>query len=115
MSRRDWFPGLVIGAWSGFLLVYGPVVGVALFLAFGVPALVRRSTPAIGGLLVGSGATILTMLGLAQASCLGLIGMGDGACTPPDLTGWLLVGSAMATAGLALSVSAARAGSRRGR
>ena len=34
--RRDWFAGLVLGAWAGFALVYFAIVGAVLilFMAF---------------------------------------------------------------------------------
>ncbi len=86
--RRDWFAGLVLGAWTGFCLVYFAIVGVVLFVGFAIGASIGRSRAAIGGLLVGAGAVTLVMLALANANC-------DSGCTPPDLTGWLVAGSAI--------------------
>ncbi|HEX2756314.1 MAG TPA: hypothetical protein VHM48_12670 [Candidatus Limnocylindrales bacterium] len=110
--RRDWLAGCTVGAWTGFALVYAPVVGAVLFVAFAVPAAIGRSLAAIGGLLVGSGAVMLLMIALANWNCAGLFAGNDSGCTPPDLTGWLVAGAAMALLGGVLTVLAI-VGSRR--
>jgi hypothetical protein len=97
--RRDWFAGVVVGAWTGFSLVYVAIVGAVLFVGFVVGAAIGRSMVAIGGQFIGAGAVILLMLALANANC-------DSGCTPPDLTGWLVAGSAMATVGSLITVVA---------
>jgi hypothetical protein len=91
--RINWFAGLVLGAWTGFCLVYFAIVGAVLFVGFAIGASIGRSREALGGLRVGAGTVILVMLALANANC-------DGGCTPPDLTGWLVTGYVMTTAGL---------------
>jgi hypothetical protein len=104
--RRDWFAGLVAGAWIGFALVYFAIVGAVLFVGFAVGASIARSLAAVGGLLVGAGGVMLPMLALANWNCAGNFGTDDGACTPPDLTGWLVAGSAMAIIGFGVTVVA---------
>ena len=107
--RRDWFAGLVLGAWAGFALVYFAIVGAVLIVGFAIRATIARSVAALGGMLLGVGALLLIMLGLANANCAGNFGEHDGGCTPPDLTGFLVAGSAMALTGISLTVRAVRA------
>ena len=95
--RGNWLAGLTVGAWAGFFLVYFPVVGAVLFLGFTIGAAIGRSLEAMAGLLVGAGAAILLMLALANSNC-------QSGCTPPDLTGFVVVGSAMALIGAALTL-----------
>ena len=99
-QRRDWLAGCVVGAWSGFGLVYAPVYGIVLMLAFAIPAVIGRTRlAAIGGLLGASGGMILLILGLANLNCAALYSGNGGGCTPADLTGWLVAGLAMVLAG----------------
>ena len=104
--RRDWLAGLVVGAWAGFLLVYGLVLGLVLGAAFAIAAAIGRSMAAIGGLFLGAGGVLLMIIGLANANCVGLFAHEDGACTPPDLTAFVAAGLSMAFIG---SVATARA------
>jgi hypothetical protein len=99
MNRRDWLAGLVVGAWAGFLLVYGPVLGLLLVLMCAISAAMARSMSAIGGLLLGAGVILLVIIALANANCTGLFAHEDDACTPPDLTGFVIAGSAMVLLG----------------
>jgi hypothetical protein len=112
--RRDWLAGLVVGAWAGFCLVYFPIIGAVLLVGFSIGAAIARSPAADGGLLAGAGGLILLMLALANWNCAGNYGLHDGACTPPDLTRFLIEGSAMALGGGIVTVLA-RVTSRRAR
>ena len=100
--RRDWLAGLTVGAWAGFSLVYFSIIGLALLLGFAGGAALGRSWAAGGGLLLAAGAVILLMLGLATSRC-------DAGCSPPDLTGFVVAGSAMALIGAVLTVQAVAA------
>jgi hypothetical protein len=102
--RGDWLAGSVAGAWIGFLLGYGFVVGAVLFVGFAIAAARARSLVAIGGVLLGSGGVMLLMVGLANANCTGTFGQRHGACTPPDLSGLLVAGLVLAVAGIVLTV-----------
>jgi hypothetical protein len=107
MRRRDGLAGLTLGAWAGFLLIYGVVGGVALMLAFGVVAWRRRSWAALGGMFIGAGGLLILVLSLANLNCSGLYGSEGGSCASPDLTGLLLMGLLLLAVGAALSVLAA--------
>jgi hypothetical protein len=104
--RRDWLAGLVVGAWAGFYLVYFPFIGAVLIVGFSIGAAIGRSLAADGGLLAGAGGLILMMLALLKWNCAGNYGLQDGACTPPDLTGFLIEGSALALGGGIVTVLA---------
>jgi hypothetical protein len=107
-QRRDWLAGCVAGVWTGFLLVYGFIVGAVLFMGFAIAAARARSLIAFGGMLLGSGGILLLILGLADANCAGNFGQRDGACTPPDLSGLLIAGFVLASAGIVLTIHAMR-------
>jgi hypothetical protein len=49
---------------------------------------------------------IVLMLALANWNCVANYGLHDRACTPPDLTGFLIEGSAMALGGGIVTVLA---------
>jgi hypothetical protein len=106
--RRDWFAGFVLGAWIGFSLVYFAVVGAVLLIGFAIGAAIGRSSAALGGVLLGAGALLLLILALANANCTGLFDHGEGGCTPPDLTGFLVAGLAMTVMGGLLTIGALR-------
>ncbi len=108
MTRRDWFAAFVLGAWAGFLLVYGVVLGLALIATFAALAWRRRSEAAIGGLLTGADGSLLLILSLANLNCSGLADGGGGSCTPPDLTGWFVSGWLLVLVGVGLTTRAAR-------
>jgi len=108
-QRRAWLAGLVVGAWAGFLLVYGLVLGMLLVLAFAILAAIgRRSMAAIGGLLLGAGAILLMIIALANVNCTGLFAHENDACTAPDLTGYVVAGSEMALIGGAFTALSIR-------
>jgi hypothetical protein len=107
MTGHDWFAGLVLGAWAGFLLIYGVVIGLALIVTFTVLAGIRRSAAAIGGLLAGAGGSLLVILALANLNCAGAFASDGESCTPPDLTGWFVTGSLLALVGVGLTVRVA--------
>lgn len=100
MIDRRWFPGFVIGVWSGFLLIYGPVIGVLMALAFAAGAFRARAPSAIGGLLIGIGGILLFVLLLLNVNCAGNYGSSEEGCTPPDLTGWLVLAMGCVIGGL---------------
>jgi uncharacterized membrane protein len=104
--RRDWFAGVVLGAWIGFSLIYFAIVGAVLLIGFAIGAAIARSLAALGGVLLGAGALLLLILALANANCAGLFDHDEGGCTPPDLTGFLVAGLAMALVGGVLTIRA---------
>jgi hypothetical protein len=104
--RRDSFAGFVLGAWIGFALVYFAIVGAVLLIGFAIGAALGRSLAALGGVLLGAGALLLLILALANANCAGLFDHGEDACTPPDLTGFLVAGLGMTLIGGVLTVRA---------
>jgi hypothetical protein len=104
--RREWLAGAVVGAWGGFLLVEGPVVGLALLAAFGAGAVTARSAAAAAGLLAATGGVILLMFLLVNLNCIGLYGGTGDECTPPDVTWWFGVGSLLTVIGVGLTGAA---------
>jgi hypothetical protein len=104
--RGDWLAGCVLGAWSGFSLVYVPPFGAILFVAFLIPAAILRAPAAIPGLLVGSGGVMLQVIALATWSCTNVNSRAGESCTPPDVTGLLVAGFAMVLIGGALTARA---------
>ena len=104
--RGDWLAGCVLGTWAGFCSVYVPVFGLILFVVFAVPALILRSLPATTGLLVGTGSMMLLVIALANWSCAQDNARAGESCTPPDLTPWLVAGSAIVIAGGVLTIRA---------
>jgi hypothetical protein len=106
--RGDWLAGCVLGTWAGFCAVYVPAFGLILFVVFAVPALIFRSLPAMTGLLFGTGSMALLVIALANWSCAQDNARAGESCTSPDLTGFLVAGSAMAIAGGILTVRAIR-------
>jgi hypothetical protein len=86
--------------------VYVPPLGAILFVLFAVPAAIVRSLAAIEGLLTGAGGLMLLVIGLATWHCAQTNARQDEGCTPPDLTGFLIVGSAMTITGSALTILA---------
>jgi hypothetical protein len=107
-TRADWLAGLTVGFGGGFLLIYGPPIGALIIVGFGGPSVVRRAAAPLAGLLVGSGAVILTMLALANANCAGNYGSPEGPCTPADLTGWFATGGTLLVVGWITTVVAVR-------
>jgi uncharacterized membrane protein len=106
-QRPSWLGGLVVGAVAGFLSLELPLVGWVLFVAFAAVALLAGPRLAgLGGLLIGTGTIVLALVTVADARCRQSNGPGEG-CTPPDMTPWLVIGLAMAVAGVILSLVAA--------
>ena len=110
--RGDWLAGCVLGTWAGFCAVYVPPIGLMLFVLFALPGAILRSFPALSGLLVGTGAMMLTVIALANWSCAQDNARAGESCTPPDLTAWLVAGSVLAIAG-GIPTARAVVGSRR--
>jgi hypothetical protein len=106
--RGDWLAGCVLGTWAGFCAVYVPPFGLILFLAFAVPAMIIRSLAETSGLLLGTGAMMLWVIALANWNCAQDNARAGESCSPPDLTGFVMVGSAMGLIGGVLTVRALR-------
>jgi hypothetical protein len=113
--RGDWLAGCVLGTWAGFFALYVPTFGVILFVLFAVPAMILRSLVALTGLLIGTGTMTLLVIALANGNCVQDNARPGESCTPPDLTAWLVAGSAMAIAGGVLTARAVVASRRRRR
>jgi hypothetical protein len=106
--RGDWLAGCVLGTWAGFCALYVPPFGLILFVLFAVPAVILRSLAAATGLLVGTGAMMLLVIGLANWNCAQDNARAGESCTPPDLTGFVVAGSVLALTGGVLTVRAIR-------
>lgn len=105
MIDRRWFPGFVIGVWSGFLLIYGPVIGLLLAAAFAVGAARARAPSAIAGLFLGIAGILGLVILLIHLNCTGLYDSGPEGCTPPDQTVRAAVAATAAVAGLIVLIA----------
>jgi hypothetical protein len=102
-ARRDWLAAFVLGAWTGFCLVYFAIVGAVLVVGFAIGAAIGRSLAAIGGLLFGAGGVMILMLALANWRCTQDNARANEGCSSPDLTGFLVAGALMALSGAVLT------------
>jgi hypothetical protein len=101
----------VIGLAAGLVVGLGTLVAGYLAALFGLVAIIaatrlpRREATA-AGLLLGLGGAWILLLLRADLAC----GVD---CTGPDLTGWYVVGAALAVLGAILTVRAARSATMR--
>ena len=103
--RRGWLPGFVVGVVAGFLSLELPPLGWLIAAAFAVPALiVGPRVASIGGLLTGSGAIWLVLLGRVGLMCRAPDG--EIGCQAPGIEPWLAAGGVQLAVGLALTVIA---------
>lgn len=100
--RGDWLAGGFLGSWSGLDLVYGPPLGALLLVAFVLMALILRTSAGVAGVCIGSGGVMLLLIALASRNCA------NDAVALPDLTGFAVVGAAIALIGATLSVRIVR-------
>jgi hypothetical protein len=106
-SATGWLAGLVVGVGAGALSLSIPVIGWQIAVAYAIGGVLSRSTAsAMGGFLIGGGASWTALFLAADARCLAETGIGR-SCSQPDATPWLAVGFGMLLAGVALSLWAA--------
>lgn len=101
-ARSSWFVGFVIGALGGFLLLEGPLLGLAIIAATAVPArLAGQAIAGAGGLLMGMGVIWIAALGRVKLACTVEVG-----CEAPTIDGYLAVGAGFLALGVVASLAA---------
>ena len=99
--------GLVVGATAGFLALIFPTLGWGIVLVFGVLALLKPPRlPALGGLLVGVGASWLAVLIRSHLDCQAFNAVPGQECGDPDIGVWLAFGAALLVAGIVMTTAA---------
>lgn len=113
MRRTNWLAGLVVGACAGLLLGVWQTLGLALLVAFAIPAAIsRQPQAAVSGLLVGSAGAWLLLIAIADARCSAFDAALNQECQAPDVTGWVLVAIGLLVVGVIGSVDLVRRRSR---
>ncbi len=101
---------MVVGVASGFLTLLAGPLGFVPALGFvAVAVRSRRTLASLPGLLIGAGAIALGMITAANASCTTVVTpTSHSSCTPPDLTGWVMLAGAAVLVGVSCSIAAIR-------
>jgi hypothetical protein len=108
-ARRAWLAGLVAGAAAGFWFAEWPSLGMALAVAFGVPAAISRARlAALGGLFVGIALVWLPVIGVATARCAAFDAQPGHECVMADVAPWPTVALGVFLLGGVCSLAAAR-------
>ena len=103
-ARTAWLAGALLGAFAGFLVLEGGIMGVALLLAATI--LIHRTGAGLfglGGMLTGFGGLWGALLGRVKIACSPAT-----SCAAPTIDWWLLIAATVLALGLGVTIVAAR-------
>jgi hypothetical protein len=102
--RRRWLIGSAVGAAAGLgTLVAGTIGGLLGFIVIALAIAEPPRAPAVGGVLVGFGASWLALFGRVALTC-------RQDCVAPDYRPWLFAAGILAGLGILVTVRARRPG-----